>query len=42
MTTNISNSNIDNFNIYNNTTPIHSKICTNCNQNKPLTDYNKD
>ena len=42
MTTNINKSNLDNLNIFKNTTPIHSKTCTNCNQNNPLTDYNKD
>ena len=31
MTTSISNFNIDNFNIFNNTTPNQSKVCTNCN-----------
>ena len=42
MTASISNSNIDNLNIFNNTSPILSKICTNCNQNKQLTEYHKD
>ena len=42
MNTNICNFNIDNLNIFNNTTPISSKVCTNCNQNKPLTKYHKD
>ena len=42
MTTIISNFNIYNLNIFNNTTFIPSKVCTNCNQNKQLTDYNKD
>ena len=37
MTTSISNSNI-----YNNNITISSKVCTNCNQNKPLTEYHKD
>ena len=40
---NITNStvNIENVNVYNNT-PIPSKVCRNCNQIKPLTEYNKD
>ena len=40
---NITNStvNIDNLNVYNNTT-ILSKVCKKCNQNKPLTEYGKD
>ena len=42
MIASISNSNIDNLNIINNTTPIPSYVCTNCNQNKPLTEYHKD
>ena len=42
MNTNISNSNIENLNVNNNTTPIISKMCTNCNQIKPLTEFNKN
>ena len=42
MSTSINNSNIENLNIQNNTTPIPSKICNKCNQNKPLTEYHKD
>ena len=40
---NITNStvNIDNLNVYNNTT-ILSKVCKICNQYKPLTEYGKD
>ena len=33
--------NIDTLNVYNNTL-IPSKVCTKCNQNKPLIEYNKD
>ena len=41
---NITNStvNIDNVNAYNNTTSIPSKVCTKCNQIKPLTEYCKN
>ena len=42
MNTNIINSNIENLNVNNNTTPIISKMCSKCHQNKPLTEYNKD
>ena len=42
MTTSISNSNIDNLNIFNNTTFISSKVCTNCNRIKPITEYSKN
>ena len=42
MNTNISNSNIENLNVNNNSTPIPSKICTNCNQIKPITEYSKN
>ena len=40
---NITNStvNIDNLNVYNNTT-ILSKVCKKCNRNIPLTEYGKD
>ena len=41
MSTGINNSNIENLNINNNTTPIPSKVCKKCNQNKPLTEYHK-
>ena len=37
----INNANIDPLNAYNNT-PIPSKVCTKCNQNKSLSEYNKD
>ena len=37
----ISNINTDTLNVYNNTS-IPSKVCTKCNQNKQLTEYNKD
>ena len=41
---NITNStvNIDNVNVYNNTTSISSKVCRKCNQIKPLTEYSKN
>ena len=41
---NITNStvNIENLNAYNNTTPIPSKVCTKCNQIKPLSKYRKN
>ena len=42
MNNTISNVNIENLNVYNNTTSIQSKVCTKCNQNKPLTHYIKD
>ena len=42
MTTTISNVNTDTLNIYNNTTPIPSKVCRKCKQIKPLTEYTKD
>ena len=42
MSTSIINSNIENLNVNNNNTPIISKICTNCNQIKPLTEYSKN
>ena len=32
MTTNINKFNIDNVNMFNNTTSISSKVCNNCNQ----------
>ena len=38
MNTTINNVNIENLNVYNNT-PIPSKVCIKCNQNKSLTDY---
>ena len=41
MNTSINNSNIENLNIFNNTTPISSKVSTNCNQIKPITEYSK-
>ena len=41
MSINIDNGKFINLNVYNNTT-IASKICTTCNQNKPLTEYHKD
>ena len=42
MNTNISNSNIENLNVNNKTTLIISKMCTNCNQIKPITEYSKN
>ena len=42
MSTSISNSNIENLNINNNTTPIPSKVCKKCKQNKSLTEYHKN
>ena len=41
MNTNINNSNIENLNVNNNTTFIKSKVCNNCNQIKPITEYSK-
>ena len=41
MNFNIDNAKFKNLNVYNNTT-IASKICSTCNQNKPLTVYHKD
>ena len=42
MNTCMCNSNIDNLNIFNNTTPIPSKVCKKCYHNKSLTEYHKD
>ena len=42
MTASISNSSIDNFNIFNNNTPISSKVCTKCKQIKLITEYSKN
>ena len=42
MNTNISNSNIENLNVNNNTKPVPSKVCKKCYNNKPLTEYHKD
>ena len=42
MNTIISSINIVNHKIFNNTIPIQSKVCTNCNKSKPLTEYHKD
>ena len=41
MSINIDTAKINNFTVYNNTT-IASKVCSTCNQNKPLTEYYKD
>ena len=41
MNTTINTVNIDTLNAYNNT-PTSSKVCTKCNQIKPLREYNKD
>ena len=38
----INNVNIENLNINNNTTPVPSKVCKKCYQNKPLTEFHKD
>ena len=40
MSTNISNVNTNTLNVYNNTSL--SKVCSQCHQNKLLTEYNKD
>ena len=42
MTASISNSSIDNLNIFNNDTPIPSKVCTKCKQIKSITEYSKN
>ena len=42
MNTTINTVNIDTLNAYNNTTSIPSKVCTKCNQIKPLTEYCKN
>ena len=42
MTASISNSNIDNLNIFNNDTPIQSKVCAKCKQIKSITEYSKN
>ena len=41
MSTNINNVNTDTLNVYNNTS-APSKVCSQCHQNKLLTEYNKD
>ena len=41
MSINIDNAKINNLNVNNNTT-IASKVCSICNQIKPITEYHKD
>ena len=41
MSINIDNAKFNNLIVYNNTT-ITSKVCSTCNQNKPLTEYQKN